>query len=223
VCRRDLGDRRRQADKQQRAERTSGLAPLGAAPDPWHSRPVRANLCCLLCLLRERSIWADYRLLHANPRFDLRRTPVRNFGLPPGRFRRLPDQLLALGQRRRASQRGRARRSTRIIRFVSAPPPPRRVCFRTAGTDRARPQRSTDDRHRLVGCSAHRRKWMCCCKTRICGGLHGTPPQAEKRRRPIGHAGIATHGFIRSYECAKWLAVPRRFLLCRGALMPRRP
>src|ERR1035441_7391276 len=37
-----------------------------------------------------------------------------------------------------------------------------------------------------------------------------TPPQAEKRRRPIGHAGLATHAFIRSYECAKWLAVPRR-------------
>ena len=200
-----------------------GLSTTGALPRPLAlsagpGKPV------LLALLASRTLdMGRLSFATCHPRFDLGAHRFASSACPPGRFRRLPDQLLALGQRRRASQRGRARRSTRIIRFVSAPPPPRRVCFRTAGTDRARPPRSTDDRHRLVGCSAHRRKWMCCCKTRICGGLHGTPPQAEKRRRPIGHAGIATHGFIRSYECAKWLAMPRRFLLCRGALMPRRP
>jgi hypothetical protein len=38
--------------------------------------------------------------------------------------------------------------------------PLRRVCFRTAGTDPGCPPRSSDDRHRSVGCSAHRRKMM---------------------------------------------------------------
>ena len=34
-----------------------------------------------------------------------------------------------------------------------------------------------------------------------------TPPQTKERRRLIGHASLATHGSIRSYECAIWLAV----------------
>jgi hypothetical protein len=34
-----------------------------------------------------------------------------------------------------------------------------------------------------------------------------TPSQAKERRRLVGHASLATHGFIRSYECAKWVAV----------------